>query len=385
MTGAEISKLTTFAQNYVEYANIDENNNGKIDEGRELKRLLAGTAANSIEELTVDNIKQKILENDTEKIFTAFMTEKSLVTSNLHSLWNNNPLEGIYIENVKDNIKQTLEWSDKAMDAVIKDTDNIKNNIQELNNLDEKANTQKYIDILNQIKENLDDMEHQFTRHYDFGNNKKYGYYFGQRNLERDQVKTEEIPTLTQGLYEADVSTIKNMKAVLESQIQGLKSNEKTPSECLTEIQTFSEQIDIAKKDFKSMKANFYFMLYDDLDFMDKLESSVAKFIADGVASEEEKGEAKELLGQLIEQVSPWSRELLLQQAEAAYKYDADYQPEDNNITTGLETVHDPSKSARDSNGFKKVIMPGYGVVLMNQSTGEIKSLNGVVIKPATR
>lgn len=74
MVDVSIKSLIQMAQKYVENAHVDTDRSGTINTDKELSKLLTGTGAASIEELTVENIAQKIRERDTEKVFTAFIT-----------------------------------------------------------------------------------------------------------------------------------------------------------------------------------------------------------------------------------------------------------------------------------------------------------------------
>ena len=59
MVDVSIKSLIQMAQKYVENAHVDTDRSGTINTDKELSRLLAGTGAASIDELTVENIAQK--------------------------------------------------------------------------------------------------------------------------------------------------------------------------------------------------------------------------------------------------------------------------------------------------------------------------------------
>ncbi len=372
MSGTEISKLTAFAKKYIESAKIDENNNGKVDEGRELKRLLTGTAANSIEELTLDNIKQKIKENDTEKIFTAFMTEKGLDTVT------NNPgkMRGYLgtvlsdISSTKKNLSGLHVTAVKTVFGLINDRSK---DLIELIEKNPKVNSDTIKYFLEKIQEDMSTLELGVENIA----------FFGDELLMYEDEEQYPARKDTEGLYKCNWSQhlkfIQDLQAELKAQMQ----DEVDVDSCLPVLRNIIVQIEAAKNDLNEITARYNDMLDNDYKFVENLRNMQADFMADGVATDEEKAKAKDLLGGLVDHVSPWTRNLLLQQAEAAYKYDADYQRDDDNTTTGMQEVGNPANSPADTNGFKKVLMKPYGVVLMNQSTGEIKTLGGMVIKSA--
>ncbi len=335
MSGTEISKLTAFAQNYIKSANIDENNNGIIEDGRELNRLLAGTTSNSIEDLTVESIKQKVLENDTEKIFTAFMTEKGLKNAT-------RPYRE-YLSRVTDVINSCRNNISSTIVSTQNNFKSINSNVKQLVHMLEKSsdissNTVKF--YLKNIKIGLNTLEESVQQQSFFGN---WYLYCEDKDDYTPQYKK------TEGLYECNLSQHLEFVQNLKAEINALNEDEINADEYLPVLKNLSEQINSALDDYDKMVTHYCDTLQNDENIVIELQKKQSQFMADGVSSEEEKGEAKELLGELIEQVSPWSRELLLQQAEVSYKYDKDSKANNNDDTKGINQTSQVQNVKRSS------------------------------------
>ena len=299
----DIQNIIPVARNYINKANIDKNKNGLIDKN-EVSKLLAGTLATSIEDITFDNIHQKMLNNDTEKVFTAFMTDKSMQR-------NENNSEN-YLDNAQSKIESNYNRLIKVNDKVIGNLEQVQSDIAEISAILKTNNNRPML-----TDKQLNDTSAKL---------------FNARST------ILEIMNTLNGQYDSRVTqqqhdTLVIMSEKLLHQID-LAQKQATGNwpkhynaECINDIYSVEEQVKSAISDVQSLNAQYKEQKELDLNLLDKLSQCQKRFAEDGVASDEEKQESKELLKELIEQTSPMARNIVIQAAENAYNPSDDYEP----------------------------------------------------------
>ena len=341
MVDVKIDSLIQVAKNYVNKANIDEDESGSINTDRELNRLLAGTGASSIEDLTRDNIHQKIVERDTEKIFTTFVAT-------------NNP----------DQARTNIDILEKCMNLVSDNYIKINTGFQIISNLigQAAADVKELEDAIKKgnnsdaIYENFEHlliiMETAMKQLYEMDN-------------DFELINGQSFPPLkTQQVH------ISELISKVKIQQQKVKDGSVSPQNAAEELEKAVMQAMSALKDATELTKQYEEQEKEDF----KLLNNLLELQKDSeIGTEEKRARSKDMLAALVDKASPMTRNLVIKKAEEQYN-PADYP------TTGMVA---PKSGQPDEDGFIKLTMKPFGLVLMNPATGEVRSLNGSVIKPA--
>lgn len=327
--GVNIQNLINVAKNYINKANVDKNNNGVIEKD-EVSKLLAGTLASSIDDLTIDNIHQKMLDKDTEKIFTAFMTDKSIQEDGNS--------DKNYLEEAKNKVESDYN-------RFIKVTEDVTNNLQEI-----QSN-------INGISEALKSNNGDCVQPTDEQLNNTADAMLNIRS------KILEIMSKLNGQYNSETieqhyETMLNMCDKLLKQIDRAQKQaggnwpKNYNSEYINEIDSIKEQISNTISDIKGLNSQYKEQKELDLNLLDKLSQCQKDFVEDGIASDDEKEKSKELLKELIEQTSPMTRKIVVQAAENAYNgVEGIYEPETQpDMPTEPDTTSDINVKFQNNN-----------------------------------
>ena len=318
MVDVSIDALIKVARDYVDKANVDTDESGSINTGRELNRLLAGTGATSIEELTLDNIRQKMVECDTEKVFTTFMT-----TENKEQAQRN-------IKVLEYSIKKIHETYDNLLKGFVCISDFMNVLAKQLTMFEDIFNegnfgqgaVDKVVDRLNAFrKTNLMIIDQLFEI------NQEYKKTTGQ-DFEPILQKSEHLQ-IADILIREQIDKIQNGVVPIEQAKDEILKGYHQCCDALDDTYQLMEQYENQKKKDKSLLA--------------ELLEHQKVFLDDDSDNAGEQVWSKEMLQAFVENASPMTRNFVIQQAEM------EYNPENDPTTTGINQISAASKIKRSS------------------------------------
>lgn len=319
MVDVSINSLISMAQDYVERRGVDKDQSGTINDNKELNLLLAGTGASSIEDLTASDIREKIVERDTEKVFTTFMA-----TDNQEQAKINMDLLGYSIETISETYDKLL----KGFDTIVKLISESEMQLKELKYIFKEGDFGQeavdrvvkklerfHVTILTTIKE-LDNI------------NAEYNETTGQDFMPIQQNKKILIAAEEQLLEQ--ISKIKNSSVPIE--------------QAKNEIEEGIIQISTALIDAYKLRAQYENQKENDEQFLTMLYEYQHRFLKEGKYSNEERqAYSKDFLCELVDKTSPMTRNFIIQQAERVYN------PENDPTTTGISQNNAKSNIKRSS------------------------------------
>lgn len=319
MVDVSIESLISMAQGYVNREGVDKDQSGTINSDSELNLLLAGTGASSIEDLMASDIREKIVERDTEKVFTTFMA-----TDNQEQAEMNMELLGYSIKTISatygkifiglKKIEQLSHTSKEQLDE-LKGLFDIGSFGQEAVN-EVVYRLEKYKEITDETLKNLDEVNE---------------YYKETTGQDFPPIKEKEK------FLEFAINT-------LYSQINILKTGAVPIERIRDEIQKGFEQTMEALTDIDKLIKQYKRQRTNDIIFLTKLLDCQHQFLEEGKYSNEERqAYSKDFLSELIEDTSPMTRNFVIQQAERVYH------PENDPTKTGISQNNANSNIKRSS------------------------------------
>lgn len=340
----DVQNLIPMAKKYIGNANVDKNNNGNIDSG-EVGKLLAGTLASSVEDLSYNNIYQKILENDTEKIFTAFMTNQDILGNTVNS--------ENFFTNAKNKVGSKYDLLIQATDDISQNLSNIQNDIASITGIFEKARSNgsdmPSSNDLNQVSQKIVNVRSEIMA---IKNTIKNHY-----NSPASQQQLKTLDDMCDTLLAQFDRTQKQA---------GSEWPRAHCNEYLEQVHSIEEQISSAVTDLGTLNSQYKEQKMLDVDMIDKLSKSRDEFIEDGVSSTDEQEQSKQLLKELIEQASPFARKSVLSAIEKASGKD------DENYPTHTEPTPLPDDATNIQNTTESKIKRS-----SFKTPNEIYKLNG--------
>lgn len=292
MVDVSIKSLIQMAQKYVENAHVDTDRSGTINTDKELSRLLTGTGAASIEELTGENITQKIRERETEKVFTAFITTDNPEKANM-----NQKLLMETLENVKNGYDALLDVCDETKMLIMQKIETLyqmKDNLTnpDVSNDDKMKTLEKYIMLSEQLLCELDLV------------NKKYKNAMGQDIPQIKQYSKsmmENIDKLSNAYNQLkdDPGVMDSLKPITK-QIEGFIQDTQAKFE---EISMNTDELKEQYQAQKEVDENFILELMT-LQHEDNVDPEMAK----------------NYLQAMIDNVSPAARNIVIKYAEMTYE-----------------------------------------------------------------
>ena len=353
MADLNISDFSSKVQNYLR-ENIDVNGDDKINEGSELNALLSGDTSKLSNTDTVNlSASRRVYMNDTE------LVKKSIDNYNAKSPADRAPI----VEATEIEMEARLEALDKTIDS----------SYTQLNDyLDNPPIRQVLVPIGGQysleqlweeaINDNLDTILEGVQEF-------RQNAYLALQTFVPGNDLYHEAPLIGVDTYK-----------ILDE--MGFDSMENFAKKVAEESELLSEIIQGGPKPSNSTADS---SLYND--FLEKVVEQYKQAASDARNSDEEQAyEFRTGYRNTKPQL-----EATIQDGIKEYNAISDYSTRRvfenqliksyNEDTTGIENTTTDRKPDKD--GFVKCAMQPFGVVLMNKETGEIKSLNGSVIKPA--
>lgn len=319
MVDVSINSLISMAQDYVERRGVDKDQSGTINDNKELNLLLAGTGASSIEDLTASDIREKIVERDTEKVFTTFMA-----TDNQEQAKMNMDLLGYSIETISETYDKLLKGFESIMNLMTYSTEQLKclegifneGNFGQ-NVIDETVSRlEKFIDTIMVTTEKIDEVGCDYNK------------ITGNRFLPIEDKKDHMFYAIH----------------ILKAQIGKIKTGAVPIEQIRDEIQKGFEQVLIALDDTEQLKKQYENQKENDEQFLTMLYEYQHRFLKEGKYSNEERqAYSKDFLCELVDKTSPMTRNFIIQQAERVYN------PENDPTTTGISQNNAKSNIKRSS------------------------------------
>ena len=318
MVDVSIKSLISMAQDYVENRGVDKDKSGSINSDRELNLLLAGTGASSIEDLTSANVHKKIIERDTEKVFTSFMATNNheqakmnieLLKGSIHT-----------ISNTYDNLLEGFERVDHLMRSSAKRLDEFEQIFNEGNFGQEAVN-----DVIDRLKE-FDKLTREILHRLKEINE-------GYKNT-----TGQDFPPI-----EEKEMFLYNSTKILNEQIDKLKNGSVPIEKIKDEIQKGFKQVIESVEDTKQLKEQYENQRKNDIYFCNELLEWQMKFTEDDSNKADNQAMSRELLGALVDKTSPMTRNFVIEQAERVYN------PKNDPTTTGISQNNSASNIKRSS------------------------------------
>lgn len=318
MVDVSIDSLISMARKYIENRGVDKDKSGTINNTTELNMLLAGTGASSIEDLTTADIHKKVVERDTEKVFTTFMA-----TENHEQAKKNIELLSdsiVTISKTYDNLLAGFDTISKLMQVSAAHLDDLKNTFRQ-GDFGQEA-VDKVVDKL----ENFSIVLMQTIKELD--------------RIGEDYCNTtgqEFSPILQKGKF------LRTAYARIQEQIEKVKSGSVPMEQVMNEIDEGIVQIVAALKDTVELRYQYEKQKKQDINFCEDLLERQMKFDSDNNNRADNQAMSKELLSILISETSPMTRNLVIKRAEVAYS------PENDPTTTGINQNSAASNVKRSS------------------------------------
>ena len=293
-----IESLIPLAKDYITERGVDENKNGVIDGDRETDILLTGTAASSIEELTVADIKKDYAERGTEKAFITLLATEDKTQADVN--------EKILRANIQ-LISKAYENIDESFSEIF-DTSAEENSFKAIENIIYQKNLKQ--DDVNKLISHLTNLRGTISR-------KKN--YLDAINEEYKKITNQDFTSLLQKkelLDDADNHLLEQIKQLNDGYIPDEQAKNEL-KKAYTEVKKVASEVSKLRKHYQK-QAN------TDIAFCKRLHEEQKYFSSEYSKYADKPETSKKILQELIENISPMTRIFIIDRAEKYYKPEFD-------------------------------------------------------------
>ena len=347
MTDVSIKSLIAMAQDYVETRGVDRDNSGTINNDRELNLLLAGTGASTIEDLTAEDIHKKVVERDTEKIFTTFMA-----TENQEQAAKNMEILKSNIKTISDTYDSLLHGFDNVFKLMSSSELLLKELICIFNDNEGNFEQEATDEVVRQL-ENFCVITAETQRElYEINDIYK-------------QTTGQDFPPIQQKVKFFDVVFVR-----VQQQIDKIKNGSVSIEQAKQEIEEFIMQIRTALKDAYDLEKQYENQRQNDIHFCKVLLERQMVFASDDSYKADKQDYSRDLLAELIDKTSPMTRNYIIQQAEDAYRPENDPTGiSQNNATSNIKrSTYKTQTEIYKLNGNNVIVYDYSGRVLRTEA-----------------